>query len=103
MSSIDRLLKKRPRQLHIDEDVFWVRSMSIAETQKADELGDKDKFIPLIDFVLSRCVVEEDGQPVFTGEEDERIHEIPTDVAHRLVEEIRKATRPASEAAIVKN
>lgn len=100
----EKLLRKRPREVKIDDDVFYVRSMTIAETMKSDELGKSETgFIPLINYVLSRCVLESDGKPVFASENDTDIHEIPTDVAHRLVEEIRKATRPPSTDAVVKN
>lgn len=100
----EALLRKRPREVKIDDDTFYVRSMTIAETVKSDELGKSDSgFIPLINYVLSRCVLQKDSAPVFASENDPDIHEIPTDVAHRLVEEIRKATRPPSTETIVKN
>lgn len=100
----DKLLRKRPREVRIDDDVFYVRSMTIAETMKSDELGKSEEgYIPLINYVLSRCVLKADATPVFSSEQDPDIQEIPTDVALRLVEEIRKATRPPSTETIVKN
>lgn len=100
----EALFRKRPRKVQIDEDVFFVRSMTIAETIKSEELGkDESGYIPLIDYVLSRCVVDEKGTPLFSSESDESLHEIPTDVAHRLVEEIRKATTPAKPETVAKN
>jgi hypothetical protein len=100
----EKLLRKRPRELKIDDDTFYVRSMTLAESLKSDELGKSpDNYMPMIDYVLSACVVDPNGKPVFQSESDPDIHEIPTDVAYRLVEEIRKATRPASTEAVLKN
>ncbi len=100
----DKLLKKRPRNVKIDDDTFCVRSMTIAETIQSDAIGTTpDKYVDLIAYVLGRCVIDRDGQPVFESESDPAIQELPTDVALLLVEEIRKATRPTKSETLVKN
>lgn len=101
----DRLLKKRPREVDIDGDKFFVRSLTLAESIKVDELsaaanGDPGKTADALSYMLCHCVVDANGNPVI---DENEAKEIQIDVASRLAEEVRKATRPPSLENQIKN
>lgn len=109
----DKLRKRKPRKVEIDGDVFFVRSMTIAEVEHVDVLAaNPQRNAEIIGYSLTRCVVEESGENVFDVETtatdgsvqfDPVIKEIPIDVAMKLSQEIRNATQPASIDTAKKN
>ncbi len=95
MSIKDQLRKRRPRKVTLDGDDFYVVSMTIAEADHVDILSkDDSRNGEILGYCLSRCLVDEAGQPILEGEADPVIKEIPIETATKLAQEIRNATNP---------
>jgi len=104
MSLKDRLLRPRPRPVEIDGEQFYVCSMTLGLAEQVDSMAEQPgQERATAALVLSRCVLEEDGKPVFDDENDAGLAAVPVDVALQLVQEIRKITKPPTVDAVKKD
>ena len=84
------LLKRKPRQIDVDGEPVWIRSMTLGEALKFDDLAKGDAAASLR-FLAASCIIEsEAGEPSFSSLDDPAILDIPTDTL-RIIGE--KATR----------
>jgi hypothetical protein len=104
MTARERLLKRGPKKISVEGETAYIVSMTLREAIHAESLAKSDG--ELGRYVISRCVVDEDGQRIF-ADDDEAILDIPADKMRVLVMAIVNATHPkdpeAASQAIEKN
>lgn len=101
MSARDKLLSRKPKPIEIDGEQVFARALTIRESLDAEKLaGDHRAFVF---FVLSRAITEEDGTPVFSGESDDGLNDIPMDRASELVKAVTSLTQTGKPKALEKN
>ncbi len=101
MSAAEKLKRRVPREIEIDGDKIMIRSMTLREAIRAEELAKNDDG-EIGKYVISRCVVEPDGTQAFI-DDDPAVLDIPADKLRILVAEITKLTNPSKPKAIEKN
>jgi hypothetical protein len=100
----DRYFKKRPRKVELDGDAFYVVSMSLADSQKSEDLAKQpETTLEAVRFTLSRICTNEQGELVFSSEADPDIDKMPMEVANRLIVAGRDVSIPPSPGKVLKN
>lgn len=104
MTPRERLKKRRPKQVKVDGESFTVRSLTIGETLLIQEMAqDASRQAKVPAFIASRCILDDDGSPLFSDESDADIGEIPTDTLNELANEIGRLSNAGSFVKIEKN
>ena len=104
MTAREKLLKRRPKELDIDGEKFYLRALTIAEGIKAGTLDkDKENHREFVGFVLSCGLTDDSGEVVFTGPDDPGIENIPMDLVTRLLAEITSLSQVGKFKATEKN
>lgn len=108
---LDRLRKKRGSPIEIDGEVFHVRSLTIGEMKRLNELNDTDK----VSFAIGCSLVNQDGSQVLPdklqAETDAEwssrvatyLEDVPGSTVLALNEGIAKLIKPAKPEVIAKN
>lgn len=95
------LLKRVPRRVEINGESVHVRSLTIREALKFDELA-KGQEQESLRYLVATCVVDESGQQVFAPDDPE-ITDIPVDVVKELADAVLKVSAPGSVEKAAKN
>jgi hypothetical protein len=109
VSARERLLKKRPRQIELDDgEKIPVRSLTIAESLKVDALQaasqkDEAKKDEMVNFIISRVMIEDDGTQIFKDETDPAIQDVPLEMVTLILEKVKSLTKTKAVDSIVKN
>ena len=94
MTARERLLKRRPRTIEIDGDKITVRSLTVGETIRVQSmLGDVSQEAAVAAFIAAKCVLNDDGTQLFSGDDDPAIQEIPTDTLTLIADAAMKMSR----------
>lgn len=101
MSSRNSLLKRRPREVDIDGDKIFVRSMTLAEAIEVDRMSEsKSGSVP--QYIVQRCVVEPNGERVFP-DGDDAVLEMPIETISLISDAVKKISSPGSVKPTAKN
>jgi hypothetical protein len=104
MSARDRLLKRKPRDITIDGEQYKARTPTLRESLRFEALlKDPETQKQALEFFITCCLLEEDGSPMFLGESDESLQEIPVDRMQELATEIGKLAKVPSLQKTEKN
>lgn len=104
MSARDRLLKRKPRDITVDGETYKARTPTLRESLRFETLlKTPETQKQALEFFIACCLLEEDGSPMFTGETDESLQEIPVDRMQEISTEIGKLAKVPSLQKTVKN
>ncbi len=95
------LLKRVPKRVEINGEPVFVRSLTLREGLKFDELAKTDDSGSLR-YLVQTAVVDEEGKPLFS-EGDSEIDDIPVDVLRQIGEAIQKVSSGGSVEKAAKN
>ena len=95
------LLKRVPRGVEINGETVHVRSLTLREAWRFDELA-KGEELAAMRFLVATCVVEPDGSQTF-AQDDEAIADIPVDTIRQIGEAVKKVSEPGSVEKAEKN
>jgi hypothetical protein len=95
------LLKRVPKQVQINGDAVYVRSLTIREALAFDEAAKANEQSSLR-YLVSTCVVDESGAQVFAADDD-AIGDIPVDVVKEIADAVLKVSAPGSVEKAAKN
>jgi hypothetical protein len=103
--SKEALCKRTPQAVDIDGTEVYVRSLTMREAMKFDELSeakDTDGALKAAVYAISRCLTDSAGVTLFEPDSDE-VHDLPLDTMYRLSEAIKDVSRAAPRKVISKN
>ena len=104
MSARDRLLKRKPKELDIDGEKVFVRSLTVAEFLHVEPWAkDPTKNREFVAYLIARAVTDETGMPIFADENDAEIDNLPLDLVKRLTEEITELSKTGKFKSVEKN
>jgi hypothetical protein len=101
MMSRKALLKRVPKQVQINGEAVYVRSLTIREALAFDEAAKANEQSSLR-YLVSTCVVDEAGTQVFAADDD-AIGDIPVDVVKEIADAVLKVSAPGSVEKAAKN
>lgn len=108
---LERLKKKRGSPVEIEGDTFYVRSLTIGEMKRLNELDDTAK----VAFAIGCSLVNQDGSQVMpdkaNGETDaewstrigEQLVDVPGSTVLAINEAIARLIKPSKPEAVAKN
>ena len=108
---LDRLRKKRGSPIEIDGEVFHVRSLTIGEMKRLNELNDTDK----ASFAIGCALVNADGSQVIEQRQGDQtdsqwaadvakhLEDVPGSTVLALNDGIARLIRPVKPETVAKN
>ena len=95
------LLKRQPKAVEINGETVYVRSLTMREAFKVDELSKSDSGkVPA--YMVACCVCDADGKQLFAADDPE-IDDIPVETIARLGELIRGVSSAGKVETAEKN
>lgn len=95
------LLKRPPKAVEINGETVYVRSLTLREALKVDELSKSDPGgVPA--YMVACAVVDAEGVPLFAPDDPE-ILDLPIETIRQLGELVRKASSPGDVEKAAKN
>jgi hypothetical protein len=95
------LLKRVPKRVEINGEPVFVRSLTLRESLRFDEMTKTDETGSLR-YIVRIAVVDEEGSPLF-ADGDAEIDDIPVDVVREIGEAIKKVSSGGSVEKAAKN
>jgi len=102
MSARDTLFKRTPKAVDLDGDTFYVRSLTLREATRVDEMNDAKQTMDVARYAVAHCLTDDAGQPLF-ADGDTDMDDMPLDRLVLLFEAIKEQSSPPSRKAIRKN
>ncbi len=95
------LLKRVPKAVEINGEPVFVRSLTLREAMRFDELAKSDETGSL-HYLVQAAVVDEAGNSLF-AENDSEIDDIPVDVLRQIGEAVQKVSAAGNVEKAAKN
>lgn len=97
------LLKRTPKKIEIDGEPVWIRSLTLREALRFDELAKDENKDASVRYIVSACVVDESGKPEFGGPDDPDLMDVPIEKLRAVSEQAAKQSGSGKVETLEKN